>query len=670
MSEEKMNQKVEKAYDGSSIQILEGLAAVRKRPGMYIGDTGDRGFHHLVWEILDNSVDEAMAGFCDSIEIEILAPNKISIADNGRGMPVDMHPVKGIPACEVILTVLHAGGKFDSGAYKVSGGLHGVGASVVNALSERLDLTVWRDGREYRQAYEKGVPVSPLTTHKKKERVPNTGTKITFSPDSCIFLESNNEFDKETIKKRIREIAWLVPGISISLIDSSTEEKFKENQLKKQETVFGKYGEIFHETDGLESMVNHMGRNVTPLFKGVVCFSGESQNTSVDIAFKYNDDYSERIYSYVNLIPTKEGGTHVSGFRTALTRAVNESARYAKILKEKDDNISGDDLKEGLLSVVSVKTANPQFEGQTKTKLGNGDVAGIVSSIVYDRLTLFFANEGAGILKTIVEKAVTTRKAREAARKAREIVRKGASTVKFDLPGKLADCISKNPAENELYIVEGDSAGGSAKQGRDRKFQAILPLRGKILNCEKSSLSKTLENAEITTIIKALGCGLGDDFDILKLRYDKIIIMTDADVDGSHIRTLLLALFHNLFPELVELGKIYAGQPPLYRLRFGKDKSEKWLYSESELKKETKNLKQGSYSIQRYKGLGEMSAEQLWETTMNPEKRMLKRIIPTDNPLDMEESLDLVMGKNVKARREFVFETALSIAEKEEKRSA
>lgn len=634
-----MVEKISKGYEADSIQVLEGLDAVRRRPGMYIGDTGSRGFHHLLWEIVDNSVDEALAGYCTKISVTLSADGSATVTDDGRGMPVDIHPTKGVPACQVIFTVLHAGGKFDSGAYSVSGGLHGVGASVVNALSERLDLVVSRNGEKWGMSFSRGGVVDGLS--KKGKTSGPSGTVVTFLPDKTIFKDISR-FDPKIVERKLRETSWLVPGLEI-VLSVETEPGNFETQ-------------IFMNRDGIEDMVKTLGKNSKPLFDGVVAFSGVSSDTEVAFAFRYLDDYTERLYSFANLIPTAEGGTHVAGFRTAFTRAVNESARTEKFLKEKEDNIVGEDLREGLLCVLSVKLKNPQFEGQTKGKLGNGETASAVAAFVYDKLSVFFANEGKNVLKTIVEKAVSARRAREAAKKAKDLVRsKGNGGVRFELPGKLADCISKDVNEAELFIVEGDSAGGSAKQGRDRKFQAILPLRGKILNVEKAGLDKILSNAEVGNIVKALGCGVGREFDASKLRYGKVVVMTDADVDGAHIRTLLLTLFYRLLPELVVEGRIYAAQPPLYQVRKGKEAA--YAYGDSELQQTLKSFGKGA-SISRYKGLGEMSPEQLWETTMNPENRTLRRISVEDCDSEAAEMLDILMGDKVEPRKDFIMSHA------------
>jgi len=633
-----MSEKVLKKYEADSIQVLEGLDAVRRRPGMYIGDTGARGYHHLLWEIVDNSVDEALAGYCSKIEVSLFADGRARVRDNGRGMPVDMHPTKNVPACQVVFTILHAGGKFDSGAYSVSGGLHGVGASVVNALSSSLDLEVRRNKTSWGMSFSRGLVTKELS--KKGKTDDENGTTVEFLPDTEIFKDVGG-FDQKVVERKLKETSWLVPGLEIVLS--------VENSDGGMET------QTFLNRDGIEDMVRALGKNSKPLFDGVVAFSGTSGDTETSFAFRYLDDYTERLYSFANLIPTAEGGTHVAGFRAALTRAVNEAARAEKLLKEKDENILGEDLREGLLCVLSVKLRNPQFEGQTKGKLGNGETSGAVAAVVYDKLSIFFANEGKGVLKAVVEKAVSARRAREAAKKAKDLVRgKSNGGAKFELPGKLADCISKNVDEAEIFIVEGDSAGGSAKQGRDRKFQAILPLRGKILNVEKARFDKILSNAEVGNIVKALGCGVGREFDASKLRYGKIVVMTDADVDGAHIRTLLLTLFYRLLPELVTEGRIYAAQPPLYQVRKGKEAV--YAYSDPELKELLKGAK--SPSVSRYKGLGEMSPEQLWETTMNPENRTLRRISVEDCDSEAAEMLDILMGDKVEPRKDFIMSHA------------
>lgn len=619
-------------YGAESIKVLEGLEAVRKRPGMYIGDTSTRGLHHLVYEVVDNSVDEAMAGFCDEIKITIHTDESISVQDNGRGIPTDPHPYNGRPTSEVVLTVLHAGGKFGNGAYKVSGGLHGVGVSVVNALSEWLVVTIARDGVEKTQRFERGIPVTDLS-----EGVPADwrGTKIEYLPDKEIFEDVHHSLD--TLKSRFKELAFLNPGLKISVLDERINES--------REYLF---------KGGIGAFVKYIDRDRMPLFENPVVLSGNRDNISIDVGFQYNDSYQEHVYTYANLIHTIEGGTHLVGLRTALTRAINEAARSAKVLKEKEENLSGDDLKEGLTCVLSVRLSEPQFEGQTKTKLGNSEVRGAVDSLVYEGLMSTFEDRPE-IIKPIVEKALKARRAREAAKKARELVRKGAMSG-LSLPGKLADCSSKHAEDTELYIVEGDSAGGSAKQGRDRTFQAILPLRGKILNVEKAHMDKMLANREIQTIITALGCGIGNEFDAAKLRYHKIIIMTDADVDGAHISTLLLTFFYRHMPELLAQGYLYLAQPPLYRVAFGKTVN--YCYTDRELRQHVDSAPDpAKVSVQRYKGLGEMNPEQLWETTMNPENRILKKVELDDNFL-ADEYFDILMGDKVEPRREFIISNA------------
>ncbi len=615
-------------YTAKDIQILEGLEAVRRRPGMYIGDTGSRGLHHIVYEVVDNAIDEAMAGWCSKIEIRIHADGHVSVEDNGRGIPTDLHPQTGRPAAEVVLTTLHAGGKFDKKSYQVSGGLHGVGVSVVNALSEWLNLTVWREGKEWRQTYSKGKPTSDLCCGEPTDK---NGTLIEFMPDSSIFDEI--EFSWETLAGRFREMAFLNPGLSIELKDEVSETE-----------------KVFHYEGGISSFVEYLNRGKNTLFAPPIVISGQREGVTVEIGIQYNDSYIERVFAFANLIDTVEGGTHVSGFRTALTRAINESARRNKVLREKDPNLTGDDLKEGLTAVISVKLPEPQFEGQTKTKLGNGEIKGIVDSIFYDGL-MAEIDERPDILKPVVEKAIKARLAREAAKKARELVRRKTALAGLDLPGKLADCSSRNPEECEIFIVEGDSAGGSAKQGRDRNFQAILPLRGKILNVEKARIDKALDNQEIRTIIQALGAGVGEDFNVNNIRYNKTFIMTDADVDGAHIRTLLLTLFYRFMPMLIERGHLYVAQPPLYRVQAGKEIH--YCYSEKELKALQDSMKSRKLSIQRYKGLGEMNPEQLWETTMDPATRTCKRV-EVEDAVSADEYFSILMGDKVEPRREFI----------------
>jgi DNA gyrase subunit B len=618
-------------YDAGSIQVLEGLEAVRKRPGMYIGDTSSRGLHHLVYEVVDNAVDEAIGGYCSQIDVTIHANESISVQDNGRGIPTDPHPYNGRPTCEVVLTVLHAGGKFGGGAYKVSGGLHGVGVSVVNALSEWLEVTIARDGAQRSQRYERGTPVTDLSPPTSVEW---RGTRIHYMPDAAVFEEVKHSLD--TLKSRLRELAFLNPGLRIHIEDERTGEK-------KDYCFEG----------GIKAFVEYLDRGKNALFSKPIVLSGERDGVAVDVGFQYNDSYLERIFSFANLIHTIEGGTHVSGLRTAMTRAINEAARSGKILKEKDENLSGDDLKEGLTCVVSVKLGEPQFEGQTKTKLGNSEVKGIVDSFVYEGLLAWF-EENPEAVKPIVEKAILARQAREAAKRARDIARKGVLSG-MSLPGKLADCSSRTPENTELYIVEGDSAGGSAKQGRDRSFQAILALRGKILNVEKARLDKMLGNNEIRTIIQALGCGIGNDFNAQKLRYHKIIIMTDADVDGAHISTLLLTFFYRHMPDLIRSGYLYLAQPPLYRVQKGKQVN--YCYTEKELRGYVDGAGEAKVGVQRYKGLGEMNPGQLWETTMDPVNRVLKRVDIDDDVL-ADEYFDILMGDKVEPRRDFITSNA------------
>ncbi|MDR1915422.1 MAG: DNA topoisomerase (ATP-hydrolyzing) subunit B [Synergistaceae bacterium] len=624
-------------YGAKDIQVLEGLEAVRKRPGMYIGDQGARGLHHLVYEVVDNSIDEALAGFCDRVEVVILPDCSVSVRDNGRGIPTEYHTGAGKSAAEVVLTVLHAGGKFDKGAYQVSGGLHGVGVSVVNALSSWLELNIKRDGSEYRQRYERGVPVTELTRVGDSDE---HGTSVHFMADDEIF--STTEYSSDILKGRLRELAFLNPGVTITFEDLRSESADGDGKPAQVKT--------FHYEGGIRSFVEYLNRGKETTFKPPLCVQGARDKTTVEVALQYNDTYIERVFAFANLINTVEGGTHVSGFRTALTRAINDEARRAKLLRDKDANLSGDDLKEGLTVVISIKLMEPQFEGQTKTKLGNGDVKGIVDSIVYEGLKVAF-EETPEILKPIVDKALRARQAREAARKARDLVRRSSVMNKLDLPGKLADCSNRDPSACELYIVEGDSAGGSAKQGRDRGFQAILPLRGKILNVEKARLDKILSNDVVRTIIQALGCGLGDDYDSSRLRYHKIFLMADADIDGAHIRTLLLTLFYRYMPKIIEDGHLFVAQPPLYRVQEGKKIA--YCYSEKELRDITSKMDSKRTNIQRYKGLGEMNPEQLWETTMDPENRIILKVQVEDAILT-DELFGILMGDAVEPRREFI----------------
>jgi DNA gyrase subunit B len=616
-----------KLYTAKDIQVLEGLEAVRRRPGMYIGDTGPRGLHHLVYEIVDNSVDEAIAGFCTEIYVTIHPDESVSVQDNGRGIPIDPHPSNGRPASEVVLTTLHAGGKFDKSAYKVSGGLHGVGISVVNGLSEWLEITISKNGKEWAQRFEKGIPVTDLEGGIDTDR---TGTLVHFMADEDIFEEV--EFSTDILTGRFREMAFLNPGLRITLEDMRNEKTFE-----------------FHYEGGIKTFVEYINKDKNTLFKEPVVISGEKDGISVDIGIQYNDGYLERIFAFANLIHTVEGGTHVSGFRTALTRSINELARRNKLLKDKDANLSGEDLKEGLTTVISVKLPEPQFEGQTKTKLGNSEVKGIVDSIIYEDMLTRFEDDAKPLLP-VVDKALRARQARNAAKKARELVRKSALSG-LNLPGKLADCSSRNPEVSEIFIVEGDSAGGSAKQGRDRSFQAILPLRGKILNVEKARLDKVLSSKEIRTIVQALGCGIGEDFDPTKLRYNKIVIMTDADVDGAHISTLLLTFFYRYMTKIIEEGHLYLAQPPLYRVQKGKKIT--YCFSDKDLRKLLDQDDFKKASIQRYKGLGEMNPDQLWETTMDPQNRVLKQV-QVDDAMAVDEYFTILMGDKVEPRRAFI----------------
>ncbi len=619
-------------YGANQIQILEGLEAVRKRPGMYIGSTSERGLHHLVYEVVDNSIDEALAGFCDRIDVTIEADDSITVVDNGRGIPVDMHE-SGKPAVEVVLTVLHAGGKFGGEGYKVSGGLHGVGVSVVNALSSSMDVEVRRDGKIHSIRFRQGVTASSLTVIGETEK---TGTKVHFVPDPEIFTVTHYSFD--TLKHRLRELAFLNQGITIRLIDKRGE---------------GREETYFYE-GGIRSFVEHLNRKKEVIHPTPIYFNGIKDDTVVEIAMQYNDSYMENIYSFVNNINTEEGGTHLAGFKIALTRAANDFARKQGILKEKDGNLSGEDVREGLTCVISLKIHEPQFEGQTKTKLGNSEVRGIVDSIVTEGLTEYF-EENPAITKKVIEKAIMASRAREAARKARELTRRKNALEVSSLPGKLADCSIKDPEQAEIYLVEGDSAGGSAKQGRDRRFQAILPLRGKILNVEKARLDKIFANAEIRTMITAFGTGISDDFDIAKRRYGKIIIMTDADVDGSHIRTLLLTFFYRYMKPLIERGHVYIAQPPLYQIRKGK--KHWYTYSDDELAQKLNEVGRDNATVQRYKGLGEMNPEQLWETTMDPEGRTMLQVRMEDAE-EADELFTILMGDKVEPRRQFIEEHA------------
>jgi len=619
-------------YTAEEIQVLTGLEPVRKRPGMYIGSTGEKGLHHLVYEVVDNSIDEALAGVCDTINVIIGKDNSITVEDNGSGIPVEIHPQTGKSTVETVLTILHAGGKFNNSAYKVSGGLHGVGVSVVNALSEWLIAKVKRNGKEYMQKFERGIPVTELEVIGDAD---HTGTTISFKPDKEIF--NTTEFDYNTLQYRLREMSFLNKGVKITLEDKRTGTK-----------------EVFHYEGGLRSFVEYLNKDKNPLHKEILYFEDTKDNTVVELALQYTDSYSENIYTFANNINTEEGGFHLSGLRSALTKAINDYGRKYNFLKEKDENLQGEDVREGLTAVLSVKLTEPQFEGQTKTKLGNSEVKGIVESIVYDHLNSYLEehpNEG----KIILEKAISASRAREAARRAREISRKRSILDNTTLPGKLADCQEDDIEVTEIFLVEGDSAGGSAKQGRDRKNQAILPLRGKIMNVEKARLDKILDYDEIRAMIAAFGTGIGKDFDLEKLRYGKIIIMTDADVDGAHIRTLLLTFFYRYMRKLIENGNIYIAQPPLYKV--SKGKSEYYAYSDEELEKLLNEIGRGNYTIQRYKGLGEMNPEQLWETTMNPENRILLKV-SIEDARAADDIFTTLMGDKVKPRRDFIEQNA------------
>ena len=620
---------VEGDYGANQIQILEGLEAVRKRPGMYIGSTSARGLHHLVYEVVDNSIDEALAGYCTHIEVTIHKDNSITVTDNGRGIPVDMHE-SGKPAVEVVLTVLHAGGKFGGSGYKVSGGLHGVGVSVVNALSTNMEVKVKRDGKIHEITFEKGVTKEPL---KVVGQTDETGTLVHFVPDAEIFDET--VYDYDTLRHRLRELSFLNRGITIILTDERPEEV-------RQET--------FYFEGGISSFVEHLNRNKEVINPEPVYFNGTKDTTVVEIALQYNTSYSENIYSFVNNINTEEGGTHLAGFKSALTRAANDFARRQGIIKNNEDNLVGEDIREGLTCVISIKLREPQFEGQTKTKLGNSEVRGIVDSIVSEGLSEYF-EENPVISKKIIEKSIMASRAREAARKARELTRRKNALEVSSLPGKLADCSVKDPEQAEIYLVEGDSAGGSAKQGRDRRFQAILPLRGKILNVEKARLDKILNNEEIRTMITAFGNGIGSEFDITKRRYGKIIIMTDADVDGAHIRTLLLTFFYRYMRPLIENGHVYIAQPPLYQIRKGR--SHWYTYSDEELAQKLDEIGREGITVQRYKGLGEMNPEQLWETTMDPEKRTVLQVHLREAE-EADSIFTILMGDKVEPRRQFI----------------
>ncbi len=625
-------------YGADQIQILEGLEAVRKRPGMYIGSTSERGLHHLVYEIVDNAIDEALAGFCDVIDVHINKDNSITVLDNGRGIPVGINHKAGRPAVEVVFTVLHAGGKFGGGGYKVSGGLHGVGASVVNALSDWLEVEIYKDGKIYKQRYERGKVMYDL---KEMGTTDLRGSKVTFLPDKTVFTETT-EFDYDTLKHRLREMAFLTKGIKIVLHDD-----------RQEEPVI----EAFYYEGGIKEYVEYLNRHKDPLYEDIIYCEGQKGDVYVEVAFQHNDSYSDNCYSFVNNITTPEGGTHLAGFKNALTKTFNDYARGQKLLKENDPNLSGDDIREGLTAIISIKIPEPQFEGQTKQKLGNSEARGAVDNIVTEQLTIFL-ELNPSVAKMICDKAILAQRAREAARKARDLTRRKTALDATTLPGKLADCSDKNPENCEIYIVEGDSAGGSAKTARDRATQAILPLRGKILNVEKARLDKILVNNEIRAMITAFGTGISDDFDINKLRYHKIIIMTDADVDGAHIATLLLTFFYRFMPDLIKEGYVYLAQPPLYKI----DRSKKsyYVYSDEELNAKLEELgRDGNNSIQRYKGLGEMDAEQLWDTTMDPAKRILLKVtMNEDESSEIDLTFTTLMGDKVEPRREFIEENA------------
>ena len=627
------------SYDESQIQVLEGLEAVRKRPGMYIGTTSSRGLHHLVYEIVDNSIDEALAGFCSHIEVTINEDNSITVVDNGRGMPVGIHPKMGRSTIEVIMTVLHAGGKFGGGGYKVSGGLHGVGASVVNALSEACEVTVTREGKVWQQKYSRGNILGDVTQIGESD---GHGTKTWFKPDHEIFETTVFEF--EILQSRLRELAFLNKGIRITLAD----------KREGQENV-----ETYYYEGGIKEFVNYLNRNKDVLHPEPIYVEGEKDGIIAEVSLQYNDGYTENLYSFANNIDTIEGGTHLVGFKTAITRVINDYAKKFGHIKESDKNLSGDDVREGLTAVVSVKISEPQFEGQTKTKLGNSEVRGVVDSIVTEGVGTFL-EENPAVGKIIIDKALMAARARDAARKARELTRKSV-LERSTLPGKLADCSSKDPMECEIYIVEGDSAGGSAKQGRNRKFQAILPLRGKILNVEKQRLDRILNADSIRSMVTAFGAGIGKDFDVSKLRYNRIIIMTDADVDGAHIRTLLLTFFYRSMRPLIDEGHVFIAQPPLYKI--SKGKKEVYAYSDEELESALNEMggKDSSVDIQRYKGLGEMNANQLWDTTMNPEERILLKATVED-AIAADEIFTILMGDKVEPRREFIQKNAKKVS--------
>lgn len=626
-------------YGADQIQILEGLEAVRKRPGMYIGSTSVRGLHHLVYEIVDNAVDEALAGHCDEIRVSINKDHSVTVTDNGRGIPIGINKKAGIPAVEVVFTILHAGGKFGGGGYKVSGGLHGVGASVVNALSTWLEVEIFNEGNIYKQRYERGSVCYPLKVVGQCD-ADKTGTQVTFLPDDSIFEETIFDFD--TLKQRFREMAFLTRGLRIVLCDD------REDEPREK---------AFHYEGGIKEFVSYLNRSKNGLYDKIIYCEGEKDNVRVEVAMQHNDSYNDNTYGFVNNITTPEGGTHIVGFRNALTKTFNEYARKNKLLKDNESNLSGDDIREGLTAIISVKIEDPQFEGQTKQKLGNSEARGAVDHIVSTQLELFL-EQNPSVAKLTVEKSIMAQRAREAARKARDLTRRKSALDQLSLPGKLADCSDKDPKNCEIYIVEGDSAGGSAKSARDRAIQAILPLRGKILNVEKARLDKIYANAEIKAMITAFGTGIHDDFDITKLRYHKIIIMTDADVDGAHISTLLLTFLYRFMPELIKQGYVYLAQPPLYKIE--KNKKVWYAYSDQELNEILTEIgRDGNNKIQRYKGLGEMDSDQLWETTMDPENRILLRVtMDEETSSELDLTFTTLMGDKVEPRREFIEENA------------
>ena len=623
-----MLNKIENGYNAADIQVLEGLEAVRLRPGMYIGSTGPKGLHHLVFEIVDNSIDEAVGGCCDRIEVIVNADNSVTVSDNGRGIPVDKHPLMGIPAIEVIMTTLHSGGKFGGSGYTISGGLHGVGLSVVNALSAKMEITVRRDGHAYKQDYGRGKPLTSLAVLGETD---NTGTTINFHPDPDIFEEI--VFERDILIQRLRELAYLNKGLHIVFIDSREEEVFKKE----------------FKSTGLKDFVSYINKSKEVVNIDPIYFDVKKDDVVVEVALQYNNGYSENIYSFANNIRTQEGGTHETGFKNALTRVINDYAKRNNIIKENEPNLAGEDIREGVAAVVSVLVKDPQFEGQTKTKLGNTYIRGVVDSAVYENIEDYL-NEYPVTAKKILEKAISARRAREAARKARELTRRKSALESTSLPGKLADCSNRDPAQSELFIVEGESAGGSAKQGRDRTYQAILPLRGKILNVEKARLDRVLSNEEIRNLITVMGTGIGEDFDIKKARYHKLFIMTDADVDGSHIRILLLTFFYRYMHELIENGYVYIAQPPLYGLKRGKEVH--YFYNDAEMNKFIEESDK-KWSTQRYKGLGEMDPEQLWSTTMNADNRTILQVT-IDDAIQADEAFSDLMGENVEPRREFI----------------